>query len=580
MEAGTVPEKVTISHRGARYEIGRGKRYYGIWVVGAPESAPIDRWPETREGWAQAWTRFVSIESPGTINTVEQPRSGFKLPGFRLAGLRFGDKGTAAAGPLKARLGIIAAALLGLGVVLGIIGLFPDYFTGQSLASQAEQFVPHLLYLAGWLASAVLLLRGGGRARIGALLGIGVSAVTLGLFLSDLGQVLSGESGLEAGIVISIVGWGLCTAGAGAGLAVRSAVLTASPSAAPASVADATTGDTLTRDPGSTSTSVTESGITAADLANGDVAGMGDADTLTVGGPGNTDAIDTPVMGTPAGNTDTPPDGTPGSPATAGRPADSIPGIPAAGAPVAEKTSTRWGGPVRPAAKHAGPITLLVLGAIGTVAAFAPSWDSYTLSSSVSGTQTVVAGNAFSQPGWVIAGDVLVMIAVVVVAALAALWRPMRQGAALLAGAIIPMAAQAISALIQVGQPTPASEFGLSQSQASEIGLSIANGLTPIFWVYCVFVIALLISCAWLITEPMHPDATASTQPAWPGPIGGPIPPLADGDGENRDDAGTADESDNDSAGDTRGESDGENTDNDGGAEDGGSEDDTENTYA
>ena len=579
-----MPEKVTISHRGARYEIGRGKRYYGIWVVGAPESAPIDRWPETREGWAQAWTRFVSIESPGTINTVEQPRSGFKLPGFGLAGLRFGDKGTAA-GPLKARLGIIAVALVGLGVVLGIIGLFPDYFTGQSLASQAEQLVPHLLYLAGWLASGVLLLRGGGRARIGALLGVGVSAVTLGLFLSDLGQVLSGESGLEAGIVISVIGWGLCTAGAGAGLAVRSAVLTASPSPAPASVADATTGETLTGDQASTETggtgtgtSVTESGITAADLANGDVASMGDADTLTAGRPGNTDAIDTPVMGTPAGNADTPADGTPGSPATAGLPADGIPGMRAAGAPATEKTGTRWGGPVRPSAKHAGPIALLVLGAIGTVAAFAPSWDSYTLSSSVSGTQTITAGNAFSQPGWVIAGEILVMIAVVVVAVLAALWRPMRQGAALLAGAIIPMAAQAISALIQVGQTTPASEFGLSQSQASQIGLSISNGLTPIFWVYCVFVIALLISCAWLITEPMHPDATASTQPAWPGPIGGPIPPLAGGDEENRDDA--AEESHDDSAGETRGESGGENTDNDGGAEDGGSEDDTENTYA
>ena len=66
MEAGTVPEKVTISYRGAKYELGRGKRYYGIWVAGATASDPVDRWPETREGWTQAWARYTAIETPGT----------------------------------------------------------------------------------------------------------------------------------------------------------------------------------------------------------------------------------------------------------------------------------------------------------------------------------------------------------------------------------------------------------------------------------------------------------------------------------------------------------------------------------
>ena len=83
MEAGTVPDKVTISHRGAKYEIGRGKRFYGIWVSGAPTSDPIDRWPETREGWEQAWARFVALETletPPSITAVEQPRARFRLP--------------------------------------------------------------------------------------------------------------------------------------------------------------------------------------------------------------------------------------------------------------------------------------------------------------------------------------------------------------------------------------------------------------------------------------------------------------------------------------------------------------------
>ena len=57
-----MPEKAIISHRGEKYEIGRGKRFYGIWAVGAPYEAPIDRWPEHHDGWRQAWARFTAIE--------------------------------------------------------------------------------------------------------------------------------------------------------------------------------------------------------------------------------------------------------------------------------------------------------------------------------------------------------------------------------------------------------------------------------------------------------------------------------------------------------------------------------------
>ncbi len=71
-----MPEKAIISHRGEKYEIGRGKRFYGIWVVGAPYDAPVDRWPETRDGWEQAWTRFATVEVPGTIAAVPSQRSG------------------------------------------------------------------------------------------------------------------------------------------------------------------------------------------------------------------------------------------------------------------------------------------------------------------------------------------------------------------------------------------------------------------------------------------------------------------------------------------------------------------------
>ena len=53
-------DNVTITHRGARYEIGRGRDFYGIWAAGATRSHPMERWPETPEGWSAAWSRFTT----------------------------------------------------------------------------------------------------------------------------------------------------------------------------------------------------------------------------------------------------------------------------------------------------------------------------------------------------------------------------------------------------------------------------------------------------------------------------------------------------------------------------------------
>ena len=409
MEAGTVPEKVTISHRGARYEIGRGKRFFGIWAIGAPESDPVDRWPENRDGWEQAWTRFVALETPGTIRAVEPshgrltlPRPQLKMPGLkRRPTVRPGTRGSGSA------VAVAGAGLLGLGVLLGLIGLFPGYVGPQSLASQAEQLVPHVLYLAAWAASAVLIAVGGTRARIGALLATGVSAVTFGLFFADLGQVISGGASLlGAGLVLSLLGWLACATGS----------------------------------------------------------------ALALVGAG------------------------------VGRP-------------------DRLGGPGRPRAADAGPLALLGLAAVGTAVSFVPSWDSFTLTQTASGaTQTITAGYAFANPWPVIFGDVAVMVAIVAVAVLAALWRPPRHGGILLAGAIVPLAAQAISALVQVSEPATPAMFGISQAQASAAGLTITSGLTPAFWVYCVFVISLLISSAWLLTGPKYPAMPVAAQPPQPGP--------------------------------------------------------------
>ena len=88
-----------------------------------------------------------------------------------------------------------------------------------------------------------------------------------------------------------------------------------------------------------------------------------------------------------------------------------------------------------------GPVLTLAaaaLAAVGAAIAFAPSWDSYTLRTAAGLTHTLTAGNSFANPAPVIAGDVAVMVTLVAVVAAAALWRPARLGAVLLAGAVVP----------------------------------------------------------------------------------------------------------------------------------------------
>src|SRR5579863_6742885 len=117
MEAGTVPEKATISHRGEKYEIGRGRRFYGIWAIGAPYEAPIDRWPEHHDGWRQAWARFTMIEVPGTITAVGRER---KSPLAALRRRRSLAGGSLAGGPVAGD-SVVGGSVVGGPVVEGSV---------------------------------------------------------------------------------------------------------------------------------------------------------------------------------------------------------------------------------------------------------------------------------------------------------------------------------------------------------------------------------------------------------------------------------------------------------------------------
>ncbi len=368
-----------IWYQGARYQLGRARRRYAIWVAGAPPSDPVEQWPETPEGWAAAWARFTAVEQPGTITQLAPPT---EPPALVPAAL----------------------ALFAAGLAAGIAGLFPAYLGGQSLASQPDQLAPHLVYLATWAASALLILAGGARRRAGLLLGLGASAVTFGFFLADVGQVIAGGTHLlGAGLVLSVLGWLGCTAG---GLLIFR--------------------------------------LRRAELPRR-LAGLRGLDN--------------------------------------------------------------W---------FAGILAVAGLAALGVAITFAPSWDRYTLTTAAGLTRSVTAGNAFANPAPVIAGDVAVMVALVVVVVIAALWRQARLGAALLAGALLPMVATAISAVIQIGQPLSPADFGIPPAQAAQAGLTLSAGLTPAFWVYCVFLVALALVTAGMLLPP-RPRRPAGWYPPRPG---------------------------------------------------------------
>jgi hypothetical protein len=167
-------------------------------------------------------------------------------------------------------------------------------------------------------------------------------------------------------------------------------------------------------------------------------------------------------------------------------------------------------------------LAVIVLAGLGIAVTFAPSWDGFLLRTAAGATAEVTRGNAFANPGLAIAGSLLVMIALVLTVTLAGLLRPVRQGAFLLIGALIPMAGQAISAAFQIGQPVSPLEFNISPAQAALSGLTITPSLTAWFWAYCAFLVAAALLAARLLI-PGRPAMAPVVPPSVPyaGPLAG-----------------------------------------------------------
>jgi hypothetical protein len=164
-----------------------------------------------------------------------------------------------------------------------------------------------------------------------------------------------------------------------------------------------------------------------------------------------------------------------------------------------------------------------LLGAVGIGAAvtYALSWNTLTFATAEGELQTLAQGNISSQGGMDIFGSVLVMAAVIAVPVIAGLWRSTRVGAALLAGLLVPVVAQGISAVIETHDQT--AQYASSLKSGGDTFISY--GLTPSFWLYCLFGVALVVSCAWMLFSPPAVGADAVAAP--------PASPSADLDSDD-----------------------------------------------
>jgi hypothetical protein len=175
-----------------------------------------------------------------------------------------------------------------------------------------------------------------------------------------------------------------------------------------------------------------------------------------------------------------------------------------------------------------GGIALVAAG-LGAAWFFAPAWDHYVVDLTAIGRVTSFnAGNAFAEPGPMIAGNVLVMVAVAAVAGVAGFLRQARLAGALLAGTLVVLVGEIASALVQWRIPLSPSQLGLTPSRASALGLRVDAGFTAAFYLFCLFVALLAVLGVARVAAsrlpvraapgPSMPPYVAQGPPMWGGP--------------------------------------------------------------
>lgn len=361
---------------------------------------------------------------------------------------------------------LVAAGLLLATVVLHVVAMIPTYFVGTgSLWSQADQAALYSVLAASWALALGVGLTGPHRTPVAAALAVGVAATELGFRVADLGDALR---------------YGTGTVGSGFWIMEAAWVVGAAAAVAAVIAARARHGVHQPSVPGVDPT------VAGGPLPTGQSTGA-PSPTGRAGEPASSHAVT--------------------SDAAVGTPQDASPQPAAAGAGPVEPGPAGidpvYGPPVHGHPVEAGPAAATPVGAANTDAherlawtlltgvlaaavagAFLPAWDHAVATSTQSGrTLTRSLGNAFSGPWPQVLGTVLSAVALLVVPVVAVRLRRRAVGAAAVGGALLVLASQFVAAVVQVDQPVPAADFGVTPTQAHDLGLQLSLQLTGWFTV-------------------------------------------------------------------------------------------------
>jgi hypothetical protein len=376
------------------------------------------------------------------------------------------------------RLEFIAGGLLAATVVLHVVAMFPTYFTSQgSLASQTDQAALYAVLAASWALALAIGASGPDRTKGAAALAVGIAATEFGFRLADVGDAVKyGTQTAGAGLWLMAAAWAVGLLAAG--VSVLAVLQRHRPAHSDVAVEPASG----QHDP-------------AWDQDDADAVELSDAspEQVLAAQGGLLEAADNPYYdlgAEPAGAVG----GSEDSGLTAAPPAGTtaVPAVDAAVEPAVtgenlkakrRKTlrSQSKESPEEAHERNLWTILVFVLAAI-TAGAFLPAWDRGTATSSITG-QSVVRnlGNAFSGPWQQVVGTVVAAAALLILPVVAVRLRNKGVGAALAAGAVLVLGTQLVAAVVQVNLPVPPADFGLSQAQASQLGLVLSVKLTGWF---------------------------------------------------------------------------------------------------
>ncbi|MDA8045338.1 MAG: hypothetical protein M0Z30_08890 [Actinomycetota bacterium] len=367
-----------------------------------------------------------------------------------------------AASRRPAGLDVAAALALVATVVLHVVAMAPTYFTASgSLMSQADQATLYAIMAASWALALAIGLTGPHRTPVAAALAVGVAVTEMGFRAADLGDVFRyGSASVGSGFWLMEAAW--LVGAAGALLAVL---------AARARHRSRTT-------PGASE----PERVDLSELA----LGVDWAAPVAAGEESPAVAMDDPTR--------------------AQRRSGDTSVLPVAAVTASEDAHERL----------AWTLLVVILAAL-TAGAFLPAWDHAQATSTITGRSVSLdLGNAFSHQPWQqVIGTVLAALSMLAVPVVAVRWRNKAVGAAATCGMLLVLGAQLASAVVQVDQPVPASDFGINSAQVQQLGLALSLKLTGWFTLDALAAYALFAAVmVWATLRLAHESSSGTAQSA------------------------------------------------------------------